>query len=283
MTLGEKISRLRKAGGLSQGELADTLGVSRQSGSKWETDGAVPDLDKLVALSRLFGVTLDQLVCGDGAEPAKAEEPAKPDPGRGRRTVGGVLLGVGLLGLTLLTLLGGLDGLVLSLMFLLPFVLCGTLCLKNVRRLGLWCAWAVYLPQQVYWTMATGITWKLTLSTPHFTSEMNYMRLFIGWVMLAAMAALTAATARSFSGLRKRPSPGAVGLAGVLWAAALLIWRLRSLLLLPFADENGIIRLPGLVTGLLQGACAAGQTAILAGAVTLTLALVRGGRKQTFR
>ena len=64
MTLGEKICRLRKARGLSQGDLADTLGVSRQSVSKWETDSSVPDLDKLVALSRRFGVTLDELVCG---------------------------------------------------------------------------------------------------------------------------------------------------------------------------------------------------------------------------
>ena len=282
MTLGEKICRLRKARGLSQGDLADTLGVSRQSVSKWETDSSVPDLDKLVALSRRFGVTLDELVCGEGdAEKEHEPEPLPAAQPQGRQVLGGVLLAVGLLGLLLFTLLWGLEGLLLSLMFLLPFLLCGVLCLRVRRRLGLWCAWAVYLPQQVYWTMATGITWRLVLATPHFTREMNYFRLLIGWVMLAVMAALTVAAARSFSGLRKEPTPKMVGVTAVLWAAALLIWRLRALFFGLFADETGLIQLPGLVTGLLQGACAAGQTAALAAAITLTLALLRGRRKQT--
>ena len=287
MTLGEMISRLRKERGLSQVDLADQLGVSRQSVSKWETDASVPDLDKLVALSRLFGVTLDQLVCGEGTErnmepPETPPSAAKPlsAPSHGRQVLGGVLLTVGLLGLLLFLFFGGLDGLVMSLMLLLPLILCGILCLRARRRPGLWCAWAVYLPQQVYWTMATGITWHLVLATPHFTREMNYFRLFIGWVMLAAMVALTAATARSFSGLRKAPSPGMVGLTAVLWAAALLAWRLRALIFGLFADESGRILLPGLVTGLFQGGFAAAQTAALAAAVTLTLALLRGRRKQ---
>lgn len=43
---------------LSQGDLAEVLEVSRQSVSKWETDSSVPDLDKLIKLSQLFGVTL---------------------------------------------------------------------------------------------------------------------------------------------------------------------------------------------------------------------------------
>lgn len=281
MTLGEKICRLRKARGLSQGDLADALGVSRQSVSKWETDCSVPDLDRLVALSRRFGVTLDELVCREEYE-EKGKEPALPPAARpqGRQVLGGVLLTVGLLGLLLFTLLWGLEGLVLGLMMLLPFLLCGVLCLRAPRRLGLWCAWAVYLPQQVYWTMATGITWRLVLTTPHFTWEMNYFRLFIGWVMLAAIAALTVAAVRSFSGLRKEPAPGVVGLTAALWAAALLIWRLRALFFGLFADETGRVQLPGLVTGLLQGACAAGQTAALAAAITLTLALLRGRRKQ---
>ena len=68
MSLGSNISRLRAEKRLSQGDLADILNVSRQSVSKWETDGSVPDLDKLVKLSRVFDVTLDQLVTGE--EPA---------------------------------------------------------------------------------------------------------------------------------------------------------------------------------------------------------------------
>ena len=46
-------------------DLADALEVSRQSVSKWETDASIPELDKLLRLAELFGVTLDELVKGD--------------------------------------------------------------------------------------------------------------------------------------------------------------------------------------------------------------------------
>ena len=59
MSLGNNIYRLRTARNMSQGDLAEQLDVSRQSISKWETDGAVPELDKLIKLSSIFGVTLD--------------------------------------------------------------------------------------------------------------------------------------------------------------------------------------------------------------------------------
>ena len=51
MTLGEKIADLRKKRGLSQEELAITLGVSRQAVSKWELGDAMPDTDKIIALA----------------------------------------------------------------------------------------------------------------------------------------------------------------------------------------------------------------------------------------
>ena len=62
MKIAEQISRLRARAGMSQGELADRLEVSRQSVSKWETGASVPEIDKLVKMSALFGVTLDELV-----------------------------------------------------------------------------------------------------------------------------------------------------------------------------------------------------------------------------
>ena len=57
MTLGEKIISLRKQRGLSQEELAITLGISRQAVSKWETEDATPDTDKVIALADYFNVT----------------------------------------------------------------------------------------------------------------------------------------------------------------------------------------------------------------------------------
>lgn len=65
MNLGETIYNLRKEKKLSQGDLAEQLSVSRQSVSKWENNSAVPDLDKLVKLSTIFGVSLDELVKGE--------------------------------------------------------------------------------------------------------------------------------------------------------------------------------------------------------------------------
>lgn len=72
MTLGQRIQNLRRAAGLSQEGLGEKLGVSRQAVSKWEADGAVPELDKLIALGKLFGVSLNELLhldsAGDEAE-----------------------------------------------------------------------------------------------------------------------------------------------------------------------------------------------------------------------
>lgn len=62
MTLGEQIQALRKSAGMSQEELGDRLGVARQSVSKWESDSTIPELDKLIAMSKLFGVSVGSLL-----------------------------------------------------------------------------------------------------------------------------------------------------------------------------------------------------------------------------
>lgn len=65
----EKLLELRRREGLSQEQLADRLGVTRQSVSKWESGTAAPELAKLVALSDLFSVSVDYLVKDDLEEP----------------------------------------------------------------------------------------------------------------------------------------------------------------------------------------------------------------------
>lgn len=144
MTLGERIAYYRGALGLSQGELAEKLGVSRQAVSKWETDAGLPDLDRLIALSGLYNITLDELVKGtapspapaDGAQaaafppeasPAAAEKPASG----GQKTVGYILLGVGLLCAVL--------ALFLNWALLIPagyLLICAVLCLTLRRYAG---------------------------------------------------------------------------------------------------------------------------------------------------
>ena len=69
MTIADRIQTLRKSKGMSQEELADAAGVSRQAVSKWESEQSVPDIDKIVILSEIFDVTTDYLL--KGIEPAE--------------------------------------------------------------------------------------------------------------------------------------------------------------------------------------------------------------------
>ena len=71
MTLGERLAHLRNREGLSQDALAEKLGVSRQSVSKWENNVSTPDLDRLVKLGEVFGVSLDELVKGEALPAAE--------------------------------------------------------------------------------------------------------------------------------------------------------------------------------------------------------------------
>ena len=57
-----RLYELRKQNGLSQEEVADKLGISRQAVSKWERAEASPDTDNLISLAKLYGVSLDELL-----------------------------------------------------------------------------------------------------------------------------------------------------------------------------------------------------------------------------
>ena len=62
MILADKIIEERKKNGWSQEELASKLGISRQAVSKWESSGSIPDLQRILQMSELFGVTTDYLL-----------------------------------------------------------------------------------------------------------------------------------------------------------------------------------------------------------------------------
>ena len=211
MTLGQNICRLRTEQGLSQGDLADALDVSRQSISKWETDASIPELEKLLRLSELFHITLDELVKGpDGSletpppapEPPTAEAPAQ-DPeaeflralDRGvNRTVGWVLLGFGALLTLLLAVLGdGLAGLLLA----SPLFLCGVICLTAKRRAGLWCAWACGLLGLVWLRATTGIGWTDIFRAPSTVFRSDVAQI-VSWAIAVFLLLLLIGTVRSF-------------------------------------------------------------------------------------
>jgi transcriptional regulator with XRE-family HTH domain len=155
MKLSQQIYTLRIARGMSQGDLADALEVSRQSVSKWETEAAVPDLDKLFRMSELFGVTLDELVRGESItdppaapppQPSASQAPAAPmappaEISMTQRVLGFCLLGFAALTWLLVTLLGDfLAGLCLA----LPFLVFGIIFLRVHQYAWLVCAWIIY-------------------------------------------------------------------------------------------------------------------------------------------
>ena len=85
--IADRLIKLRKKHGLSQEELADKLGLSRQAVSKWERAEASPDTDNLICLAKLYGVSLDELLSTDEDletivdEQVKKEEEKKPEEG----------------------------------------------------------------------------------------------------------------------------------------------------------------------------------------------------------
>ena len=77
MEFNNRLYELRKQKGLSQEELANRLNVTRQTVSKWEVGDSTPDMEKLVALSALFNVSMDELVMGK--EAVTQDNPSKTD------------------------------------------------------------------------------------------------------------------------------------------------------------------------------------------------------------
>lgn len=91
MTLGQRIQEQRKQAGLSQEGLGEALGVSRQAVSKWEGDNGIPELDTLIAMSRLFGVTIGQLLGVEEPEAAGGSQAEEQSPALSEEQVEAIL------------------------------------------------------------------------------------------------------------------------------------------------------------------------------------------------
>lgn len=93
MNIEDRIQLLRKQKGLSQEQLADEIGVSRQLVSKWENEQAVPDMERIIILSDYFGTTTDYLL--KGIEPT-VEKEVKKTPSLTEHQIRSILLDVAL-------------------------------------------------------------------------------------------------------------------------------------------------------------------------------------------
>lgn len=165
MNLGENIYRLRTERNLSQGELADALEVSRQSVSKWENNSAVPELEKLIKMAHIFGISIDALITGEKKEeshaaptPPRQNEPQSAVPARqglsAAQILGIILLAFGGLCLIVFTVVGIFVGMwALGLCIGFPFLACGAICLLCKHNIGLKCAWAVFILLSLFCTI----------------------------------------------------------------------------------------------------------------------------------
>ena len=216
MRLGETIYRLRTEKGMSQGDLAEALSVSRQSVSKWETDGATPDLEKLIKLSELFGISLDTLV--KGSEPIPQAEPThQPEPqviyvertGNAtppRKVAGYALFGLAILVVLLCTILGGM---LAGVLFSLPFWVCGSICFLFKKRVALWCGWSLFFLADTFLHFATGSASGSFLGVLRGVLQgylNNHVTLWVSLAALLVLLVLVVCTIRSYRDKVLEPS-----------------------------------------------------------------------------
>ena len=195
-TLGQSIKAHREQCHMTQEYVAHSLSVSRQAVSKWENNSAVPDLEKIVKISEIFEISLDELVKGTKTEKQDNVQIIKEviiqEPQReGRKTAGIILFCMAFLVFLLLLILTRSIG---GLLYAVPFIVCGIICFAFKEHTGLWCAWAVLLMFDAFMRIAMGISIGMIRHTLIWSADMNYARLAIAWIFLAVNLLLVVIT-----------------------------------------------------------------------------------------
>lgn len=241
MNLGERIYELRSKAGLSQGELADSLGVSRQAVSKWENNSAVPELDKLLNMSELFCVSLDGLVKGDTAQEIKSGydvKEAAEETAPAVNTVADVqengrfpvrkIFALIFFGLTLLTAVLALAFDIDLLTLCIPFVCLGLICWFSKNYAGLNCLWFVYIFFQFYSVfMMGGLNFSIYAIRLMFY-DIGYLFMGLGALALASFMIIFTVLKVKSRPLKKpqRAKAGTIlswGAFGLYYAVSLLV------------------------------------------------------------
>lgn len=151
MTFGDKLANLRKQKNLTQEQLADMLGVSRQSVSKWESDISYPETEKLISLARLFECSTDYLLkdeCSAYSVCNYTYQDTKPKSiSSHQKTVGYILLAISLIcGILTLLLAKDEESLILALIMSATLLSFSLICLFVKQKAGYWCAWTTFAP-----------------------------------------------------------------------------------------------------------------------------------------
>ena len=189
MSIGQRISELRKNSSLSQEYVAEKLGVSRQAVSKWETDSSAPDTYNLIALAELFEVSVEYLATGKAPSSPSIYEQARKDnqqkPLDTQRILGFILLGAGLLSLILGILLTE------TLIVLSFYMLLGSIICLTVRK-GVWFVsmWAFLLLTFLCFRFHLFCVFQPSFHLGGIRSVWMYVA-YVFWVGLIAAIALT--------------------------------------------------------------------------------------------
>ena len=206
MTLGEKISTLRNQHNMSQGALAEKMNVSRQSISKWETDNSVPELDKLIQLSEVFNITLDELVKGEALqkeapkeiEPQENESASHPAQVIAQKSVstqtivGLIFLATGLLCCVLAIMFGS------GLLVLGGYIIfCSIICLLIKRYAGLLIGWITMLLITIFSPYFTAVRMFAVFHAGFYQKDISIVQIvtILLWLIVAV---LVVATVRAF-------------------------------------------------------------------------------------
>ncbi len=193
MTIGERISELRRTASLSQEYVAEKLGVSRQAVSKWETDASAPDTYNLIALSSLFGVSVEYLATGRTPTPTpdEAHKAGLQKAIGTQRILGFILLGAGLISLILGILLE-------EILILLSFymLLGSVICLAVHKNIGFFSMWAFLALTALCLSGMVGNLFCIFI--PSFYNDLSYgmssiwmIISFIFWIWLLAAITVT--------------------------------------------------------------------------------------------
>ena len=208
MNIGERIYNLRTQADMSQGDLAEKLNVSRQSVSKWENNNSTPDIEKLVLIASVFGITVDELVKDDVTKnienlsnetissfenqntiPQASTNETKSTtlkPAKNLKAAK-ILLILGILVAFGFFIFGlGLTGLI----FAIPFLVCSLICYLAKKDVGFACTWVLVFLADMYIRLGTGLSWAAIKLTTQWEYSMNYGRLLIAWVQFAVILSL---------------------------------------------------------------------------------------------
>lgn len=181
-TIGQRISELRKSSSFSQEYVAEKLNVSRQAVSKWEQDLSAPDTYNLIALAKLFDVSVEYIATGKSREATPTPTPTQsaPPPRSGitvRQILGLIFVAVGLL--------AGVLGLVLSdmellLIFAAYLIIIGIVCIAVKKHFGIYLLWTLF-------ALTAPLVLMVMPVSMGFSIGGIFLILFIGLLILTAV------------------------------------------------------------------------------------------------